>query len=143
MLLGIEAATMEVAVEGSGPRRSRKQPGQVAAPADENKCATLVITFKQFNFFESNGAKKPPRVLAAFIYGDLDAAFAYFGDPQLFGLGAADPGATIACFGNLELIGLGATGTSKWLPDPGGAGTLKCTPDPGEAGMSSGLRMRR
>jgi hypothetical protein len=29
---------------------------------------------------------KPPPALAALIYGDLDKAFAHFGDPQLFGL---------------------------------------------------------
>ena len=76
MLLDSEAATKEVAV-GQWPK----------TPADEKKCATLITNFKQFNFFESNGARKPPPALAASIYGDLDAAYAYFGDPQLFGRG--------------------------------------------------------
>jgi hypothetical protein len=86
MLQDIEAATMVVAV-GQWPK----------TPADEKKCATFITTFKMFNLFESNGAKKPPQALAASIYGDLDTAFAYFGGPQLFGLGAVDSVATIAC----------------------------------------------
>jgi hypothetical protein len=86
---------------------------------------TLGTNFKQIKFFESNSAEKPPPALAASIYGDLDAACAFFGDSQLFGLGEADSGATIACFGNQELFGLVATGTSKWPPDPGVVETSK------------------
>jgi hypothetical protein len=67
MLLDSEAATKEVAA-GQWPK----------TPADEKKCVTLITNFKQFNFFESNGAKKPTPALAASIYGDLDAAYAYF-----------------------------------------------------------------
>jgi hypothetical protein len=73
------------------------------------KCATLTTNFKQFNLFESNGARKPPPALAASIYGDLDAAYAYFGDPQLFGLGKTYPEAKIACFGNQDLFRLGSS----------------------------------
>jgi hypothetical protein len=85
------------------------------------------------NFFESNEASKPPP--AASKYSDPDAAFAYFGNPEL-----VDPA---------------AVGTSKWPPDPGEVGTFKCTPDPGAVGtfewapdqaglgLSNGLRMRR
>ena len=100
MSLDNEAATKEVAV-GQWPETS----------AGEKQCSTPVTTFIQLNFFKYNGAKKPTP--AASTYGDLDVAFAYFRDPQLFGLGAADPGATTAFFGNLELFGLGATGASK------------------------------
>jgi hypothetical protein len=75
MLLNSEAVTREVAV-GQWPK----------TPADEKKCVALITNFEQLNFFESNGAKKPPPALAASIFGDLDAAHAYFGDTQLYGL---------------------------------------------------------
>jgi hypothetical protein len=134
MLLDSEAATKEVAV-GQLPK----------TPADEKKFETLITNVKQFNFFESNGAKKPTPALAA--SSDIDAAYAYFGDPQLLGLGKTDPETTIACFGNQELFGLGAIGTSKWPPkpgvvktselfDPAAVGTSKWPPDPGKVGTS-------
>ena len=95
--LGNVAATKKVAV--------RQWP---ETPADEAKCATPATTFIQYNFIESNGAKKPPQ--AASTCGDFDATFVYFRDPQLFGLGATDLGAMIAYFGHPQLLGQGAGG---------------------------------
>jgi hypothetical protein len=51
MPLEIEAATKEVAV-GQWPK----------TPTDEKKCATLITNLKEFNFFDSNGAEKPPQL---------------------------------------------------------------------------------
>jgi hypothetical protein len=77
--------------------------------ADKKKCVTSSTNLNQFNFFESNDTSKPHP--AASKYSDPDAAFAYFG--------------------NLELFDPAEVGTSKWPPDPGAVGTFEWTPDPG------------
>jgi hypothetical protein len=74
----------------------------------------LVYYLNQFNFFESNDASKPPP--AASKYSDPDAAF--------------------ACFGNPELFDTAEVGTSKWPPHPGEVGTSKRPPDPDVAGTA-------
>ena len=50
--------------------------------ADKKKCAASSTNLNQFNFFETNDASKPPPAASKHSYPD--AAFAYFGNPELF-----------------------------------------------------------
>jgi hypothetical protein len=101
--------------------------------ADKKKCVTSLTNSNQFNFFESNGASKPPP--AASKYSDPDAAFAYFGSLELIDPAAVgtskwppDPGEV---WNSKRPLHPGAGGTSEWPPDPGAAGTFEWGPDPG------------
>ena len=90
--------------------------------AGKMKCVTSSTNLNQFNFFESNDTSKPPPAASKHSYPD--AAFAYFGNPELF-----DPA---------------AVGTSKWPPDPGGELQETSTPrrgrDLGVAARPGGSR---
>jgi len=108
--------------------------GQWPKPsADKKKCVTSSTNLDQFNFFESKDASKPPP--AASKHSDPDAAFAYFGNPELFDpaeVGTSkwppDPGEVET---SKEPLDPGAVGTSKWPPNPGAVGTFEWTPYPG------------
>jgi hypothetical protein len=84
--------------------------------ADKKKCVTSSTNLNQFNFIISNDASKPPP--AASKDSVPDAAFAYFGNPELF-----DPA---------------AVGTSKWPPDPGKSGTPRDLYTQARSGPRSG-----
>jgi hypothetical protein len=67
-------------------------------------------------------------------HSDPDAAFAYFGNPELIDpaeVGTSkwppDPGEVGTSNKPLDPD---AVGTSKWPPDPGAVGTFEWTPDP-------------
>jgi hypothetical protein len=101
--------------------------------ADKKECVASSTNLNQFNFFESKDASKPPP--AASKHGDPDAAFAHFGNPEIFDLaevGASkwppDPGEVGT---SKKPLDPGAVGTFKWPPDPGAVGTFEWTPDPG------------
>jgi hypothetical protein len=84
--------------------------------------------FHTANYFESNGAKKPPQV--ASTDGDLDVAFDYFIDTQLSGLGAAGQAR------RLHTLNTRSFSNQVRPGPPSGCQTLA------ELGLSSALRMR-